>query len=255
MCKQAGGLDKPVTRRPVGALSLVGERYDQADVPFDALGECRPITLESGVAIGTFAVVHGGTTLGRDAQVEDHAVVGQPELGYAVGHVYSGAGGSTTIGAGVVLRAGVVCYAEVRVGENAVVGHRTLLRTGVQIGAEAQLGHQLTVERAAQVGQGVRCSPGSHITSAAYIGDGVFLGAGVLTVNDNRLIWREPGRRAVLAAPRFEAGAKVGSGSVVLAGVTIGEHALVGAGSLVTRDVPARALAYGHPARVRGAVR
>ena len=52
-------------------------------------------------------------------------------------------------------------------------------------------------------------------------------------------------------APHFERGAKVGSGSTVLAGVTIGEDALVGAGSVVTRDVPRQAVAYGVPARVR----
>lgn len=58
-----------------------------------------------------------------------------------------------------------------------------------------------------------------------------------------------------MAAPRFDTGAKIGSGSTLLAGVTIGEHALIGAGSLVTRDIPARTLAYGHPARVHGQVR
>jgi acetyltransferase-like isoleucine patch superfamily enzyme len=52
--------------------------------------------------------------------------------------------------------------------------------------------------------------------------------------------------------PRFERGAKVGSGSTILAGVVIGERALVGAGSVVTRDIPAEATAYRVPARVRG---
>jgi len=51
--------------------------------------------------------------------------------------------------------------------------------------------------------------------------------------------------------PRFERGARVGSGSVILAGVTVGEDALVGAGSVVTRDIPAGSVAYGVPARVR----
>ena len=70
-------------------------------------------------------------------------------------------------------------------------------------------------------------------------------------INDRELIWREAGREPELVPPRFERGAKVGSGSVVLAGVVIGENALVGAGSVVTRDVPAGATAYGVPARIR----
>jgi acetyltransferase-like isoleucine patch superfamily enzyme len=81
----------------------------------------------------------------------------------------------------------------------------------------------------------------------------VFLGAGVRTVNDRELIWRDPDRVPELVAPRFERGARVGSGSVILSGVTVGEEALVGAGSVVTRDIPSRAVAYGVPARVRRA--
>jgi acetyltransferase-like isoleucine patch superfamily enzyme len=64
--------------------------------------------------------------------------------------------------------------------------------------------------------------------------------------------WRDPKRTPILTPPRFDTGAKVGSGSTVLAGVTIGAHSLVGAASLITQDIPAGALAYGHPARVHG---
>jgi acetyltransferase-like isoleucine patch superfamily enzyme len=98
----------------------------------------------------------------------------------------------------------------------------------------------------------VRCSPGSHITAETQIADRVFLGAGVRTINDKELIWRDAEREPPpLLAPQFETGAKVGSGACILAGVTIGAGALVGAGSVVTRDVPADAVAYGAPARIR----
>ncbi|WP_281197482.1 hypothetical protein [Nocardia pseudovaccinii] len=84
------------------------------------------------------------------------------------------------------------------------------------------------------------------------LSDRVFLGAGVRTINDKTLTWRDPHREPILVAPQFGTGAKVGSGSVILAGVTIGARALVGAASLVTHDIPPGALAYGHPARVHG---
>ncbi|MBF6333343.1 hypothetical protein [Nocardia transvalensis] len=221
-------------------------------VPSDELGVQRPIVIRRGAVVGPCAVVHGGTTLLEDARIEEYAVVGKPELGYAVGKIYSGAGGSTVIGGGAVVRSGAVLYADVRIGAATVVGHHTLLRSDVQVGADTQLGHHLSVERATFIGREVRCSPGSHITSSTVIEDRVFLGAGVRTINDKTLTWRDPHRQPALIPPRFETCAKVGSGSVILAGVTIGEHALVGAGSLVTRDIPAGALAYGHPARVHG---
>lgn len=125
------------------------------------------------------------------------------------------------------------------------------MRSHARIGSDGIFGHHLVIERACRIGDRVRCSPLSHITSATVLADDVFLGAGIRTVNDKHLIWRDPEREPDLVPPCFEQGAKVGSGSTVLGGVTIGERALVGAGSVVTRDVPAGATAYGSPARVR----
>jgi len=223
-------------------------------VPVDATGQARPVLLRAGAVIGAFAVVHGGTTVLREARVEEHVIVGRPELGYAVGANYPGAGADTIIGEGAVIRAGAILYADVRVGSGTVIGHHTLLRSAVRVGDESQLGHNLTVERASVIGSSVRCSPGSHITSSTLISDRVFLGAGVRTVNDKTLTWRDPEHQAVLDPPRFDVGAKVGSGSTILAGVTIGEQALVGAGSTVTRDVAPGVVVYGTPATVRGRV-
>ncbi|WP_280385271.1 hypothetical protein [Nocardia wallacei] len=220
--------------------------------PGDELGTLRPVVLGRGAVVSACAVVHGGTTLAPGARVEEHAVVGKPEHGYAVGELRSGIGGGTLIDEGAVIRSGAIVYADVVVGSGTVVGHHTLLRTAVRVGADTQLGHYLCVERATRIGHGVRCSPGSHITSSTQVDDRVFLGAGVRTINDKTLTWRDPHREPTLVPPRFGAGAKVGSGSVILAGVTVGAHALVGAGSLVTRDIPAGTLAYGHPARVHG---
>jgi len=224
-------------------------------VPADALGTLRPVRLGARCVIASGAVVHGGVVLHDEAQAEEHVVVGKPEHGYAVRNVYPGAGAVTEIGARVVLRAGAIVYAGVAIGEDTTIGHHTLLRTDVTIGADCQLGHHLTVERGTRIGCGVRCSPGSHITANTLIEDRAFLGAGVRTINDRELIWRNPDRETALCPPTFRAGCKVGSGATILAGVTIGAGALVGAGSVVTRDVPPDAVAYGVPARVREAVR
>jgi len=223
-------------------------------VPADMAGTVRPVELGSGCHVGPFAVICGGTRIGDGTRLEEHVIAGRPEHGYAVGHIYPGAGTDTIIGAGAVIRAGAVIYAGTEIGEETVVGHHTLLRSFVTVGSLTQLGHNLTIERATRIGRLVRCSPGSHITSSCVLADRVFLGAGVRTVNDKEMTWRDPGGRVPdLVPPVFGAGARVGSGAVVLAGVVIGEGALVGAGSVVTRDIPAGAVAFGNPARVRGA--
>lgn len=224
-------------------------------VPDDELGVPRVVTVGVGAVIGAFAVIHGGVCLAEGAHIDEHTTIGTPESGYAVGHIYPGAGDPTTIGAGSIVRSGAIVYAGTTIGADSVIGHHSLLRAKVRVGEQTQLGHHLTIERATRIGNAVRCSPGSHITSATELADHVFLGAGVRTVNDKTLTWRDPERTPMLAPPRFEFGAKVGSGATILAGVTIGAHALVGSGSVVTHDVPGGTIAYGVPARTHGSTR
>lgn len=219
-------------------------------VPADMLGTLRPIVLGARCTIASGAILHGGTQLSACVRVEEHVVIGSPECGYAVRNVYPGAGSLTVLGDDVVLRAGAIVYAGVTIGASTTVGHHTLLRSHVSVGSDSQLGHNLTVERDSRIGDRVRMSPGSHLTAATEVGTGTFLGAGVRTINDKHLVWRDLAHRTELAPPRFLEGCKVGSGSVILAGITIGEHALVGAGSVVTHDIPPHAIAYGVPARI-----
>jgi acetyltransferase-like isoleucine patch superfamily enzyme len=217
--------------------------------PVDQLGVTRPVVLGDAATIGAFAVIHGGSEICDGVVVEDHTVVGQPEFGYAVREQHLGAGARTILGRQSVIRAGAIVYAGVQIGERSSVGHQSVVRSHVIVGDDSQLGHTLTIERRSQIGARARCSPGSHITAETVLGDDVFLGAGVRTINDNRLDWQVGGSTAPLTAPRFEDGCRVGSGAVILGGIQIGARALVGAGSVVTRDVTPDTVVYGNPAR------
>lgn len=223
-------------------------------MPYDMLGSPRRIVLGDGVIVGPFTVLHGGTRIGTNALVGSHSVVGEPEFGYALRERHPGSGAQTVIASGVVLRGGVTVYAGVHIGRDTTIGHRTLVRTNVRIGAASQLAANLTIERGTRIGDEVRCSPGSHLTADTVVADRAFIGAGVRTINDKQLIWRDPDHEQPLDPPRFDTGCKVGSGVVVLAGITVGAHALVGSGSVVTRSVAPNAIVYGVPARQHGEV-
>jgi acetyltransferase-like isoleucine patch superfamily enzyme len=110
----------------------------------------------------------------------------------------------------------------------------------------------MSIERDCRIGDYVRCSPLSHITSGIVMEDRVFIGAGVVTINDKGMIWRDPKKEPELIPPYFEYAAKIGSGSVIAAGVRIGRNSLIGSGSVVTHDIPADVIAYGIPAKVKG---
>jgi acetyltransferase-like isoleucine patch superfamily enzyme len=127
---------------------------------------------------------------------------------------------------------------------------------GCEIGDETKIGTFVEIQKGSKIGS--RCKIGSHtfICEGVTIEDGVFIGHGVTFVND-----RYPRATAANGGLQTEAdwecqktlikkGASIGSGVTLLGGVTVGENALVGAGSVVTKDVPSGATVAGNPAKI-----
>lgn len=129
---------------------------------------------------------------------------------------------------------------------------------GCQIGDETRLGAFVEIQKNAVIGRRCKISSHSFICEGVVIDDEVFVGHGVMFVNDKRPRATVDGRLQTdsdweLLRTHVKQGASIGSGAVILGGVTIGEGALVGAGAVVTRDVPAGATVAGTPARLLAA--
>jgi acetyltransferase-like isoleucine patch superfamily enzyme len=131
----------------------------------------------------------------------------------------------------------------VAIGPGTRVGSMTLIHSGAVIGAGCTIGSHCNICDC-RIGDRVSIQTACHITRGVVIEEDVFVGPGVITLND-KLTGGD------LSFPRICRGARVGGGSVILPGVTIGEHAVVGAGSVVTRDVGAGETWFGNPARLR----
>jgi acetyltransferase-like isoleucine patch superfamily enzyme len=145
----------------------------------------------------------------------------------------------------------------VRLGQDVVIHHPDLVNLyGCEIGDGSRIGAFVEIQKNSSIGRLCKISSHTFICEGVVIEDEVFVGHGVMFIND-----RYP--RATSAAglqteadwtvvpTRIRKGASIGSGVVILCGVTIGERALVGAGAVVTKDVPDDAVVAGVPARVR----
>lgn len=218
-------------------------------LPYDQTGEAKDIKIGNNVRIMPSAIICGGVAIGDGATIEAQVILGQPEYGYAIGEVYPGKAKQTNIAEGAILRAGAIIYSGVSIGPHSTIGHRSLVRTDTQIGSNTQLGHHMTIERSCHIGNWVRCTGLTHITSSTVLEDRVFLGALVGTVNDKAMIWKLEGVKPELVPPYFEFGCTVGTGAKIAGGVRIGRMAMVGTGSVVTKDVAPNTIVVGVPAK------
>lgn len=147
---------------------------------------------------------------------------------------------------------------DVVMGAGTTIRHPDLVNLyGCRIGAETKIGTFVEIQKGAAVGSRCKISSHTFICEGVTIDDDVFVGHGVMFINDRhpRATRGDQLQTEVdwqVVPTRVERGASIGSGAVVMCGITIGAGALVGAGAVVTRDVPAGATVAGVPARIVG---
>jgi len=163
-------------------------------------------------------------------------------------------------------RPGVQIHPSADVAESAEIGpgtkiwHNVQIREGVVIGSNCILGTGVYIDHGVTIGSCCKIENGCSVFNGFTIEDRVILGPGVMLLND-RVPRATNSDGSLKSAPDWivtpgtiEVGSSVGGGAIILPGVRVGRHALIGSGAVVTRDVPDWALAFGNPARIRGIV-
>jgi acetyltransferase-like isoleucine patch superfamily enzyme len=165
-------------------------------------------------------------------------------INYRSGRTESGS--PLVLGRRARLRSGTVLYEGTRIGDDFQTGHHVIVREDNVIGDKVSIWSNSVVDYGCVVGNRVKIHSGCYIAQFTEIEDSVFLAPGVVVAND-----LYPGRddsAEAMAGPVIKAGAQIGANVTILPFVTIDAGALVGAGSIVTKDVPAGMVAYGCPA-------
>jgi acetyltransferase-like isoleucine patch superfamily enzyme len=195
------------------------------------------------------ATVYPGTVLGDGVRVLEGAVVGkQPTLSPR----------STArreplppaiIGDGSIVSTGAIVFAGATVGARVILGDQSCVRERVTIGDDVVVGRGSLVENDTSIGAMTKIQADAYITAYSTLEEDVFIAPRVVTTNDNWM-GRTDKRIGNVKGPVIRRGARIGGGAILCPQIEIGEDAFVGAGAVVTKDVPPRVVVVGNPARV-----
>lgn len=175
--------------------------------------------------------------LGEDSVVDDGVT-----LGYRTGRAIPN--WNLTIGARAHIRSGTVIYAGSTIGADLETGHNVVIREQNIIGDHLSIWNGSTIDYGCVVGSGVKIHCNVYIAQYTILEDGVFFAPGVIVAND-----LHPLCGLCMRGPTIGRNARIGVNVTLLPNICIGEGAVIGAGSVVTKDIPACTVAYGSPAR------
>lgn len=208
------------------------------------------VKLGANCRIGSGVVIHAGSVIGNNVRIDDNTVIGKLPMKAALSAVTQDQTlDPCIISDDCMIGAMVVIYRGCLVGTKVMVADMASLRENVEVGEYTIIGRGVTIENKVKVGSRCKLETEAYITALSEIGDGCFIAPEVTFTNDN-FLGRTKDRFKYHKGVTMKRGARIGANTTVLPGLTLGEDALVAAGSVVTKDVPARKVVLGAPARV-----
>ncbi len=153
-----------------------------------------------------------------------------------------------TLGPRARIRAGSVVYLGSKIGADLETGHNAIIREQNKIGDKFRIWNNSVIDYDCRIGNNVKIHSNCYVAQFTRIEDDVFLAPGVTIANDLHPGCKYSNR--CMKGPIIKRGAQIGVNVTILPFITIGDGAIIGSGSVVTKDIPAYAVAYGNPCRV-----
>lgn len=208
------------------------------------------VIIEDGAIIHDFVVLYPGTVIRKNVEVFDHCVIGKvPKSPGSTSRKLKDSYKEVIVGENSILSPFVVLYSGTEIGQNVLLGDYCSIREDCKVGNFCIVSRNVSVNYETTIGDYTKIMDNTHITGNMEIGSHVFISVLVATTNDNSMGREEYDETRVRGA-RIEDYVTIGAAANILPGVSIGQNAIVGAGSVVTRDVPAKKVVMGTPARV-----
>lgn len=193
--------------------------------------------------IGTRALIGEGCIIGHPTRKTVKGLLSDPDVRGVDLKALSDKSGGSTVGSNVIIRAGTIIYENTVLGDDVETGHHVLIRENCKIGKHSRIGTNTVVDGSVEVGDNVNIQSGVYIPPGTVIEDDVFIGPYAIITND--LYPPSP----KISGVTIKKGATIGAASILIAGITVGQRAVVASGSVVTKDVPADTVVKGCPSR------
>jgi len=164
------------------------------------------------------------------------------------------------IGKRTRIASGTAIYGGVEIGNDTIIGHNTVIRQNTSVGVHSVVAHLCVLEGNITIGEHTLIHSNNHLGQKTSVGSYVFLAPMCVATNDPKMIYYRKGYSQtgehwkLLGGPTIEDGARIAVGVIFFPKIHVGKHAMIGAGAVVTKDVPDYAMVYGVPASVRGKV-
>jgi acetyltransferase-like isoleucine patch superfamily enzyme len=192
------------------------------------------------------ATIYLNVKLGKNCIVEDFVIIGAPPRGHHAGEL------QTVIGDNAVIRSHTVIYGGNKIGSNFQTGNKANIRELNEIGNNVSIGTLSVVEHHVKIGNNVRIHTQAFIPEFTILEEECWIGPNVVITNAKYP--NSPTTKKELRGPIIRKGAIIGANATLLPAVIIGEHALVGVGAVVTKNIPAGAVVIGNPAKIINAI-
>lgn len=208
------------------------------------------VTIGDNCQIGYNVVIRKETIIGNNVRIDDDTVIGKCPMRASLSIFKEEKNLSPThIGDNCLIGANTVIYIGSSIANNVLIADLASIRENTSIGEYTIIGRGVTIENFVKIGKRCKLESECYITAYSELEDYVFIAPGVVTSNDNYL-GRTEERFKHFKGITVKKGARIGANAVILPGKTIGEDALIAAGSIVTKDVPPRKIVMGSPARI-----
>lgn len=212
--------------------------------------------VEEGAKIGAYAKVYSDAIVKRDVIIGNQCIIGHPSKMELIGVDHSidcpklkgliVEDSATVVGERSVIRSGSIIYAHTILGKKLNTGHYAIIREHTNLEGHCLVGSHTVLNGYSKIGERTRINTSCALPQSMRIGKGVFVAPMVSFADNERVILGEGNSGAII-----EDFVRIGIGATILSGITIGKGALIGAGTVVTQNVPQRAIVYGTPGQIK----